>query len=99
MAGAHETDLDKLKTMNTLVLTFNIYYCYDSPMSKSFLRLGILDVRLLEDCYPWKVESIVSILGVMRLGSMRLWMMRLGMMRLQFVRLGLLRPVSVRLGS
>ena len=63
-------------------------------MSKSFLRLGILDVRLLEDCYPWKVESIVSILGVMRLGSMRLWMMRL-----QFVRLGLLRPVSVRLGS
>ena len=24
LAGAHETNLDKLKTMNTLVLTFNI---------------------------------------------------------------------------
>ena len=24
LAGAHETDLDKLKSMNTLVLTFNI---------------------------------------------------------------------------
>ena len=24
LAGAHETNLDKLKTMNTLVLTFNV---------------------------------------------------------------------------
>ena len=39
LAGAHETNLDELKTIITLVLTFNIYYCYDSSTSKAFVLI------------------------------------------------------------
>ena len=72
LAGAHETNLDELKT----IITNNGTKGNETGDYES----GV--------CETWGDESLILILGVMRLGPMRLGIMRLGSLRLGMMRLG-----------